>query len=379
MENQVTENIKYIDITPLKKTKRALVFLADLFVHLILSFVIYNVSVVPIWKASINYDALVKEQNQASTNIANVLYRNEVLFKDPDGDFFDLTNSISYTYGVWLSYYVIDEEEPSYVSNKIYAHKEQNEVFKTFFKSIRNKEDSYISFVKHYDNNEYFLASSSNIELKSNYKSMLIPFYDSKDELGSEGKKLFEDIRDGVYLPIYGELMADIEANDLSFDGMSYIANRKIVSNFEDTFRNMLFFSLVIAHSLSWSILFILLPFVLKRGRTLSMLFMRNENIDVNKLSNLTKGQIVIRSLYIFISTFFINILLPLSYIGINYVFTIFSLIIFAGFSFVFALISLIFMLFNPLNRTITDFLSRSVYITSEDLDEIYRSRGYTI
>ena len=379
MENQVTENIKYIDITPLKKTKRALVFLADLFVHLILSFVIYNVSVVPIWKASINYDALVKEQNQASTNIANVFYRNEVLFKDPDGDFFDLTNSISYTYGVWLSYYVIDEEEPSYVSNKIYAHKEQNEVFKTFFKSIRNKEDSYISFVKHYDNNEYFLASSSNIELKSNYKSMLIPFYDSKDELGSEGKKLFEDIRDGVYLPIYGELMADIEANDLSFDGMSYIANRKIVSNFEDTFRNMLFFSLVIAHSLSWSILFILLPFVLKRGRTLSMLFMRNENIDVNKLSNLTKGQIVIRSLYIFISTFFINILLPLSYIGINYVFTIFSLIIFAGFSFVFALISLIFMLFNPLNRTITDFLSRSVYITSEDLDEIYRSRGYTI
>ena len=379
MENQVTENIKYIDITPLKKTKRALVFLADLFVHLILSFVIYNVSVVPIWKASINYDALVKEQNQASTNIANVFYRNEVLFKDPDGDFFDLTNSISYTYGVWLSYYVIDEEEPSYVSNKIYAHKEQNEVFKTFFKSIRNKEDSYISFVKHYDNNEYFLASSSNIELKSNYKSMLIPFYDSKDELGGEGKKLFENIRDGVYLPIYGELMADIEANDLTFEGMSYIANRKIVSNFEDTFRNMLFFSLVIAHSLSWSILFILLPFVLKRGRTLSMLFMRNENIDVNKLSNLTKGQIVIRSLYIFISTFFINILLPLSYIGINYVFTIFSLIIFAGFSFVFALISLIFMLFNPLNRTITDFLSRSVYITSEDLDEIYRSRGYTI
>ena len=40
---------------------------------------------------------------------------------------------------------------------------------------------------------------------------------------------------------------------------------------------------------------------------------------------------------------------------------------------------SMFFILFNQYNRSLIDYLSNSLYLTSDEMDEVYRARGYKI
>ena len=109
------------------------------------------------------------------------------------------------------------------------------------------------------------------------------------------------------------------------------------------------------------------------------MMFMRVEKINVNRLYVARRWEAAIGSLYSIISNAIFMMFIPITLVPINYLFSMSFLLIFSLAGLAFSLVSLFVMLFNAYNRTLSDVLSYSVMITTEDLDAIYASRGYDI
>ena len=70
---------------------------------------------------------------------------------------------------------------------------------------------------------------------------------------------------------------------------------------------------------------------------------------------------------------------MPMTYAAFTYLFSIPLLpgLLFIGLFI--QLISLIFIIATPLNQSLCDMLSRSIIIKNDDLDEIYRAKGYNV
>ena len=84
MIDEKNDNIKennIVDIFPLNKWKRFLVFLADFFVCFIMCFLLYNIAVMPIAKAVTGYSQKSTESANSMKAMHTVLYENKILFK----------------------------------------------------------------------------------------------------------------------------------------------------------------------------------------------------------------------------------------------------------------------------------------------------------
>ena len=68
---------------------------------------------------------------------------------------------------------------------------------------------------------------------------------------------------------------------------------------------------------------------------------------------------------------------LPISLVSFAYIFEFSMLASVSVVSMFFAIISLIFLLFNKMSMTISDRLTNTVLITEDDLNEVYRAKGY--
>ena len=154
MEEKILEdnNNKVIDIFPLNKWKRVLLFLADLFINFILSFVVFNVAVMPIGKLATGYTNKAERYNQNLKNMHSVLYGNKVVLHYNEYSEDDIDSNINYTYNCWLSYYCYSDESSIDANYPQYGHKDENDIIANFYSNIRNDNDSYLRFGT-YDNN----------------------------------------------------------------------------------------------------------------------------------------------------------------------------------------------------------------------------------
>lgn len=374
------EEKKYVDVLPLNKGKRMLVYLADLFLNFILSFLLINVAVMPIAKAVSNYTYKTALYNENVEIMHDILYGNKLVFVSPDYTKTEINPNIEYTFDCWLSYYVIDGEVSPHAKYPQYGHKIENEVVSHYYKDIKGDVAPYVTLFNHYNENDhYFDESGGQFTLKSINKAAVLPYFDEKDELTEEGKNIYNNIKSNVFMPLFSEVFTEINKNDLSYDGHSYLKSQSIVTTVNTYRDHLLYYTVFITFVLSWGIYYLLIPLLNKNRKTLSMMMMRVERINVSRLYICKRGEAAISALYQLIANLFIVFFLPLTFVSFSYLFSLNVLFSFVMLSLVFNIVSMFFILFNSFNRSLSDIFSRSVMITTDKLDEIYRAKGYNV
>ena len=107
-ESAKTNRGNTIDIMPLGKWRRILLFLGDFFIVFIAAIFLSNIAVYPIIKSATGYD--IKESNDVSyqQDRFQILYDNGLLFYEAAETKNNIEENLSYTFDRFLSYYVVE-------------------------------------------------------------------------------------------------------------------------------------------------------------------------------------------------------------------------------------------------------------------------------
>lgn len=372
------QEAKTVTISPISKGKRILAFLADFFLLFIVTFVVFNVMVMPLG----NWITKSSERQTRNDNAAiaqfNILYEQKVMLHENDSDLYYYNANVEYTMNCWLSYYSFNDNDVL-ETHKQFGHKEENEVIRHFYKDIRNNFDKYLSTLQTSNNEyQYFIIDNGDISLKEEVKTNVKLSFFSPNDMSENGKTMLGNLQN-EFMNLYADVFKDIEKNDLLNNGASYLANKKIVSESETFLKWQLVISSFIAYLLSIVIYFIIIPLFTPDNRTLAMLMMRLSRIGTNNMYLLSKAENILNAIYMLAFNLSIVFFMPMTYVTFTYLFNIPVLFPSLLIGLVVVIASLITLLISSYNRTICDYLSRSVVIKNDDLDEIYRSKGYDI
>lgn len=373
-----------VDIHPLKKGKRILLFLADFFIQFILSFLLFNVAVAPIGKAITKYDNKNDEHIVLTNEMYEHYYKSGVVFEAVNSEYTDITAGIEYTYRCFLSFFVLDNEKSIDANYPQYGRKIENNVIYHYYHDIRMNDDAYFNSFKNYnEKNNYFVfdKSSLSFSLKNEVKNELYSFYDPKDEMGNVGKGYYNDILENVFNPMLAEVMVDIDKNDLHFEGEkhSFLECKNRIKELETYHDHLMTICALISHFVSWLALFLIVPLVNSDRKTLGMLFMKIHILNFNDLNIVKRGAYVINSIYYLFATMLGLMFVPSLLVPFNNLFASGFLVYSSIFAAVLLLADLIFLLINQYNRSLIDFATHSLYLTEKEMSELYRARGYKI
>lgn len=369
---------KTINVSPISKGKRVLAFLADFFLLFIVTFVIFNVAVMPLGNLMTDSTKRQNASDEAAIVQFNILYEQKVMHHENSDDLYYYNANVEFTMNCYLSYYSFSDSDVL-ETHKQFGHKEENEVIKHFYKDIRNDFNKYLSTLQTFNNEyQYFDIDGENISLKEEVKTNIKLSFFSPDDMSENGKTMLGNLQN-EFMNLYADVFKDIEANDLTNNGASYLANQKIVKDRETFLQWQLVISSFIAYLLSIIIYFIIIPLFTPDGRTLALLMMRLSRIGTNNLYLLSKGENILNAIYMLVFNLAVVFFMPMTYVTFTYLFNIPVLFPSLLIGLVVVIASLITLLISSYNRTICDYLSRSVIIKNDDLDEIYRSKGYDI
>ena len=373
-----------VDIHPLKKGKRILVFLADFFLHFIATFLFFNVAIAPIGKVITNYEDKNNEHIALTEDMYNHYYKSGVLLKNDSFVYYDATAGVEYTYRCFLSYYVIDTVETTDPNVPQYGHKIENEAIRHFYVDIRNNEDLYITRFKDYNSKDNYFEYDESLKsfyLKNEVKTELYSYFDVKDEMGSVGQQYYDNISDNLFNPLMAEVMSDIDKNDLHYEGekQSFLGCKNRIQEIETYHENLMTICAIIAHVISWIGLFLIFPLIHPNRKTVAMVFMRIERVDFFSLNHVKRGPYIINSIYSLFSNLLGIMFVPSLLVAFNNLFALRFLMYGTIFSLVLIIADLIFVLANQYNRSLVDFLTNNLYLTEDEMDELYRAKGYKI
>lgn len=378
--NKEEENKKKtIDIFPIKKYRRILVFLGDMFITYILCLFVFNLIVFPIYKAITGYNEISSSASKYEKERMDILYNNKILFYD-EGDEDSITQKYLYSYNLTttaislMSYYVVDSSI-------------ENEVVYNYYTSIATNKKTIgeiVDLYKVYDSNTNFFdfekKDSNGLPLlKEKYITEFSPAFNKKDEMGTQGKEDYNKFITIFFLNAYYGVMDDISTNDIMYDNLSYKELTKLINEAVSYSNTMVVISTYISFAISWMLMFLVYPLVIGKGKTLSSHIMRIEKVNSRTLNKLKPIEMCIQSSYYFVTTLVVILFVPFPNVDFNYLFNLNSLYIVSGIALLYIVISFIFLLFNKFNRTLSDYLSDCVMIDVDSLDEIYRAKGYEI
>ena len=379
-KNEEQNEKKILNVVPIKKGKRVLVFFADFFICFLVSFVLLNVMVMPIAQAATHFKERKNHQNKSLAMMHQILYENKVVLSTSANDDDDINGNINFTFDCWLSYYSLDSEDSPDPKHSQYGHKEDNRVLYNFYYSIRDNMESYQSLFAHYNaTNEYFNLNTNDYVLKDEIKTNLASKFDPKIEIGSETKTIYKEIKNNVFMPMLAEIMSDINKNDLTYNDNSYIKCHQVVISVTNFYKSLLTVSIIIAYVLSCLILFLAVPLINKNRKTVAMMMMRIERINIARLYICKRSESLANSFYAILTNAAFIFILPISYVTFSFIFTLNIIWAFTILALLLIITSLIFLLFNAFNRTLSDIFSQSVLISTDTLDEIYRAKGYNV
>lgn len=369
---------KVINILPLSKGRRVLLFLADFFINFIVAFLLFIAASFPLGKLFTGYTARNKQYTNDLDNRTEVLIGNKVLFKASDSDLYDTTAHVNFTSDVFLSYYALDEESPVNVKNSQFGHKGENQVFHTYFLNIINDEEKFVSFFDRYNKkNNYFIREGTTITLKAEVKEQVAPNFFKKESVSSLGKKMIKNIKNNVYLPMYSEMMSSINKNDLIYNELSYKKIQSSIKGFETYIYKLVQYSTIITVVLSTGAMYILIPLLNRSHKTIGMTVMKIERVNVRSLGYLKKREVFLSFVYQLFMVFVIAFFIPMTSIGFAEMFKIQLILILGIFSIGMMLLNLVFLLFDRFNRSLFDRLLALVHLPTAELDDVYRAKGY--
>ena len=369
---EVKQEQKFIDISPLSKWKRLLLFLGDYFVAFIISFILFNLVVFPTAKIVCH----AQEQNER----AKVLEQKALKMLKDDGflyfpnDVASFLEDVNYTFKVFLSYYAFDEATPD-ANNPQYGHKIENEVVRNYYENVIKDTGKYVADFKEVnEKNQMFDIGDTvdSIVLKVDYKALLGNelLEQTNEEKYSEAMVNF---RDNVFARLfYIHVYNHITENDYVKDGFSF---NTYINESETILKNLQWIptaSSLISITLTWSIVFVLIPLVNKENRTITMMAMNVSKLHYKSLGLIDWKSVMIQSFYHFVAILSSTVFLPFMYFGLAYCFNLPLLFIISAISFVLLLASGAFIIFNQYNRSGTDIVSDIVVVPTNQLDNLY-------
>ncbi len=354
-----------ININPLKKGRRILVYLGDLFINLIMAMLLMNIAVMPITKAASSYNDKTNEMYDRTEDIADILRGNNLLYYENEGEKTYLTTSMYYTAEKFIEYYTTGSGS-------------EYEIFYNYYITIREDQAAYLSV---YSDSEYFVVTNNEVSLIPYYQELLMSFYRVGDSPSNEAESLYEDIIEDFFNVAFDEMIGDIAVNDLYWNGLSYNEADNRLAYLVGYCDNMIVLATYITFFITTIVCFLVIPLCNKNGKTLTMMILHTERIGINNLYLLKKGEVAIQSLYSAVTNLIFIMFIPWPTVNFNYLFGLGSgqFVILTTISLVIVLGSLITLLFTQYNQTLFDKLSRTVMINTDSLDEIYRAKGYKV
>lgn len=374
------EEKEVLNVLPLGKGKRILLFLSDFFLNFILGFLLFMVAVLPIGKGVTNYSNRNNGYITNCTERGEILYGTQLLFDSGKVEKSQIVYNTSYTYYVYLSYYVIDEVNPTNVEFKQYGHKEENEIFRHYFNDIAQKHDDFIRLFDLYNaTDNYFERVDNVITLKEEYKNQIAAYFDTSDKESEIADQYMENIEKHLFYPMFSEVMTMIDKTDLVYNGLSYKDIQQKIQAFEKYVNSLAVVTGIVTVVLSTGILYLLIPMLNKNHKTLSMMIMKVERVNLQSLDIIKKPALIISFVYALFTNLIISFFVPMGFLTFYEVFNLPILMTFGILSLVLQIGSMIFLFINQYNMTMFDYFVRCVYLKTETLDDIYRAKGYYI
>ena len=134
-----------------------------------------------------------------------------------------------------------------------------------------------------------------------------------------------------------------------------------------------------IAHVISWLALFVIIPLINKNRKTLAAIFLKVEVVNFYSLNHQSRMMYLLVAVYSFFAMMLGLMFVPSLLVPFNNLFALRFLAYGTVFSLVLIIADLIFLLINQYNRSLVDFLANNLYLSEEDMNELYRARGYKI
>ena len=273
--------------------------------------------------------------------------------------------------------YVLDE------NINLYGPKIENEVIYHYYNDIRSDKTTLVDlYNKQNQGHNLFVYDESlttGFRLKEEVKSELHLFFVYPDEpLSTLGDQYMENLTT-FFTVIYKTIIDDIAKKDLTYNDVSYLQKKSEYESLVNYDHWMMTTCILVSYVLSFGVIYLLIPLLNSTGKTIGMRIIKAERVDRNKLSTLRKPDVALTSSYfLFLNLSFI-FFLPLTFTssGFIYVLSLPLIPLLSLLSLILIIVSFIVLMFNGFNRSLTDVLSRSVIVVQDDLDAIYRYKGY--
>lgn len=366
---------KVIELKPLGKWKRILLFLGDFFITFIIAFSLFNVAIFPLAKVIFQTEKKYDDAEKYEREATQLLIDNGFLFKDPSKIYPSFEEDVNYSFKVYLSYYCFDEISPD-SNNPQYGHKLENEIIYTYY---LNQFDSnqFINDFKNYNQEDSMFEIGedfASIKLKNDYKELL-----SAELLEVDDDKYsthMTNCRDHIfarlfYLKVYQNILDhDFVKNGVSYNNLMQ-KSREIGRNLQWVAVGSSIFSIV----LGWSFAYLIYPLINGDRRSPTMSIMKIDRLNFNNLGPINRKTVLIQSFYSLIMSMAGVVFLPSIYFGLAYVFNLPLLLILSIIAFTLIIGFALPIFINQHNRSGGDILTFIVYVPTEEIDRLYRER----
>ena len=365
---------KVIELKPLSKWKRFLLFLGDYFLAFILSFILFNLAVFPLAKIICN----TQKQNEEASRLENsaIVMLKDAGFIHMPNDSSSFESSVNYTFKAFLSYYAFDEETPD-TTYPQFGHKIENEVIRHYYENVIKSTEQYIIDFKEVNVDNMFDIGDSvdSIVLKSDYKVKLAN--ELLEVVDPDNYSLaMTNFRDNVFARLfYLKVYAHIQENDYVKDGVSYNSLLQQATDIRTSLNWVASVSTIISITISWGLLFVLYPLINKEKRTITMSAMQLTKLHYKSLSQIDNGIVMIQSFYHFVILLSSLVFLPILYFGIGYSFNLPLIFILSVISLGLIIASGFFIIFNEHNRSGSDIITNTVLVPTSEIDRLYIER----
>lgn len=377
MEEEKKE--KVIDINPLGKWKRILMFLGDYAITFILSFILFNLLVFPLGRIIYGTEKRSLRAQEYEIQANQVLIDGGLIFEDPVNEN-TLENDVNYTFKVFLSYYAFESENSPDINNPQYGHKAENEVIRNYYLAYLSEEQYLNDFAVVNEADQMFEigTTADSIKLKSDYviilSNELIEITDEDDY-----SETMIHFRDNVfarlfYINIYKNNILD---NDFVINDISYMNCLISAKAIYDNLKWVPALSSIVSLVMSWGAMYLLIPMINSERKTITMMVLKANKLNFRKLDFIDRKVVGIQSFYHLVTCLSFLVFLPVIYFGISYCFNLPLLFVLSASSFVLLLVSLFLILFNEHNRSGMDILTSTVVVPASELDTLYREEFY--
>lgn len=346
-----------------KLSKRILCYLSDLFLTLILGVLIFEGICLQIGKPIINFDSKAKEIDEYSYARIDIFYNNHILFFD-DENKYDFSKNIEYTSNL-------------YTQNEVLNSNEELDVFKNYFVNYKKGSNEELTNLIIEYGSDYFEAKETGYSLKGQYIEEFKPKFITGDEMSEDASAHYDNYIKHFFLPFYDFMTTDIKENDITFNGVSFLKLSNTIDNLNSSLNNLYVYSAMASYLLSITILSFVIPFIDKKGRTISQMILKIERIDKKEIRYLKRS--FLGTIYLFDIFGFLPILMfiPIMSMSFSALFTLTNLWVPSLIGLLYVLINMFVMIFNKMNRSFKELLTNSIVVQSSVIDEYYKRIGY--